>query len=88
MIELRAIDNYLYCHITGQKIFKFIDLTNLKISMDEDYFEPLEKKNSVDLSNEEFSVNNQESISIQKQSQTVNKKFRINIPKFDTETIW
>lgn len=51
MIELRAIDNYLYCHITGQKIFKFIDLTNLKISMDEDYFEPLEKKNSIDLSN-------------------------------------
>lgn len=47
MIELRAIDDHLYCYIVGNQKFKFIDLTHLKISMDEDYFESLEKKNTL-----------------------------------------
>lgn len=92
MIELRAIDDYLYCHIVaGHKKFKFIDLTNLKISMDEDYFESLEKKNTVDFSNESnenIPTDKLTNENIKKQFQHINKKFRIKIPKFDTETIW
>lgn len=49
MIELKATTDSLYCIISGEKRFKFIDLSQLKILLDEDYFEKVEKKNSVEL---------------------------------------